>query len=283
MERIESHDGVTVIRPAYTPRADSNAPLHSAFNLLGTAKRASVIASLDADEAHEFSKPVTGGGVWHADEGYASVYVKAPGTDIYLPQELSQFEPAMRKIIEHNYTSGQTGVENRDGSEWAHLIVSQRIEHPVDHANAGVAERHLDMNVHEVVERGGWFKDERYVISDTPKMGTIFFDADTGLKEEDLLPLGKDHWDGRLKSIFDGMTDVARKCRPYDIAHFNSTTPHARENPAEPVRRTFLTLGFGHGYAPSSMDQIQNPHLLKAMQAQQSIASYSLRADLMKL
>lgn len=273
-------DGVIVISPPVVAGAKSDEAdrLHSAFNLLGVSKRASLAGRLGIEDAAHFSAPVEAGGVWDRERGFASLYLKAPGTDIYLPRELEQFAPAISQIIHYNYTSGQTGAANRDGSEWAHLIVTQRMEQVLT-AEDRSFDIHLDMRPNDVIERGAWFNDERYVISDTPRMGTIFYDTDTGLVPDDLIPQSDAFWENKLKEIFESKSSSARKFQPYDIAHFNSTTPHSRECPDDVVCRTFLTLGFGHGYAPDSLEQIKNPFLLRAMERQQELSSFALRSS----
>jgi len=244
--------------------------MHSAFNLLNIATHASLVGNLGADAA-EFSKVMQRGSVWQRYEdgsgGYASLYIKTPGTDFYLPRELSQFQRALEKILDYHYKDKKINPCNKDGSEYCHVIAYQKWEQP--DGEGGFYNPHLDMNVHEVVAAGKGYNDERYVVSDAARMGTIFYDADLAIKNEDLQQQGKEHWDAHLDKFFNDHTSSKKKFSAYDIVHFNSTTGHAREKPFEPVFRTFMTVGLGAGYGPTQFQQpLNNPWLEKALTSQ---------------
>ncbi len=232
--------------------------MHSAFNLLNKSTRASFVGNV-AEGREEFSKDIPHSDLWIQDyDGLKSVslYLKVPGTDFYLPRELVQFQRPLEKIVDYHYNSGKTKPWNRNGSEYWHLMAYQHVE-TADRVSSA-QEPHLDMDVHEVVAQGTGFNDERYLMSDIDEMNTVFFDVDLGLKEEDFVSTEKEYWNRRVQNILIKNASAKKTFSAFDIGHFDSTTGHMRDKPAMPVRRTFMSVGAGSGYAPRMLSHATN-------------------------
>lgn len=159
------------------------------------------------------------------------VYIKAPGTDFYIPPEYAQFVPALEKIIKHFYNKYsddeycfinivQKTVQPDPSDTRTHIFA-----HRDSFAGSVNAENQITYIVASSLPTG--FATRAYTDDEIRQIKTS---ADFNAAEQEILNDPK----FRYKSAAPAGT----------IVTFDSTTGHAQENPTIPTERGVLIAAF---------------------------------------
>jgi hypothetical protein len=232
-------DCIVIKAPApVEPQGERESVIAPAFNLLSSTMRAAAIGSV-AWDAKNFSLDVD----VKAPGAHIpnSFFIKAPGTDFYLPSVLDQFEGAVRGIIDNHYDPRNDRPINRDGNEYCRMTLVQTVFEPEEKFPPGPVHHHVDQLIPAVVSNSWIFLTDRYIVSDIAEISTAFYDYDFNLEQESPDYKNADAWFAKLIADKAG---PPRQFEPYDIVHFSSATPHARVSPVDPVFRTVITVTF---------------------------------------
>jgi hypothetical protein len=254
--------------PPIDPMAGQAKVLTSAFNTLRRSTRATFVSEIADKE--QFSQVISSSvsiSYESADPPLsraAELFLKAPGSDFYLPSELAQFELALRAIIHHQYNSGKTRLENRSGQEFCKIYFAQgNVTREWAIKNDSLSSTpHMDLNPDMTTELGGAIIADRYIVYDG--LPTQFFDFDLKISRNlaRRRSLGAMHWTDMMER--DAQRAVSKTFAPYSIVHFDDTTIHQAAIPNITTPRTFLTVTFSRRIpdeAQLQAMQTQNPRL----------------------
>jgi hypothetical protein len=203
------------------------------FDLLRHPVRASLVANI-RDDAENFSRPVA------LSDVAEHFYIKAPGTDFYLPGKLAQCSGAMEKIILHQYSENNSASPNRTGAEYCNISFYQQNQVPSPSHAPGPFNHHIDMMVAAALEQGFVEYIDRYIVPDC--LPTWFFDFALDMDPGELRTRAKNEPD--YVGEFIRARGPGRQFNALDIVHFGNTTPHALDNPVRVTPRTMMIVSF---------------------------------------
>lgn len=229
---VGSGNSIIIKSPAGSGEPTPPQPvLISIFEALAHTKRSSCVGSV-AGMGSEFSAPL------HSQNPggfFMNMTIKAPGTDFYLPPTLGQFESAARQMIFAQYNGTVSSPHLRTGREYCLMMVDQPLDQ-IRESLCAVANQHFDISPQSVTERKMEIVD-RYIVSDVGILTTAFYDADFDVTDSIL-----DNWNGEQSRIIQVSGATPRQYQAYEIAHFDSSTPHGIVR--GPWPRTRMSLSF---------------------------------------
>lgn len=207
--------------------------LVSVIEALAHTKRASSVGSV-AGMGSAFSAPLPMEHSQNKDHFFINMMIKAPGTDFYLPSFLGRFQMAVEQMVAAQYQGDRSSPQLRSGREYCLMMVDQ----PADYLRESfqqVANQHFDISPQSIAA-GKMEIVDRYIVSDVGRLTTAFYDADFKLTSA---------WKGEQKEMIASSGGTPRQYAAYEIAHFDSTTPHGIVR--GPLPRTRLSLSFSTG------------------------------------
>lgn len=174
----------------------------------------------EIEDRAAFSGPVT---------SVLNMPIKMPGTDIRVPEELSQFREFLQKIIDH-----ETAVNPELEDFYMYLTVDQRsVQRGTTHRRPGI---HIDG------VQGARYKVKlppEHLYSASDRLGTVFYDQPFDLTG---LDPAKQHVHAELERQAKEAT--ARATPDFDIAFWDSYSVHRADVAKEDFTRTFIRVEF---------------------------------------